>query len=94
MISIVKGKTEISLNLQGGLFPRIPLPLRGAEAKDRSAADRIFCLNIFHYLHLFLVVFIDNLSSVRKKGVKYKKLEIYELLEFLFAIYPNENPKK
>ena len=26
--------------------------------------------------------------------VKYKKLEIYELLEFLFAIYPNENPKK
>lgn len=36
MISNVKKKTEISLNLQGVHILRSSLPLRGAEVKDRS----------------------------------------------------------
>jgi len=36
MISIVKGKTEISLNLQKVLSPFFPLPLTGAEERDHS----------------------------------------------------------
>jgi len=36
MISIVKGKTEISPNLQGMLSLHFPLPLTVAEGKDRS----------------------------------------------------------
>jgi hypothetical protein len=36
MISIVKGKTEISPNLQGMLSLHFPLRLTVAEGKDRS----------------------------------------------------------
>jgi len=36
MISIAKGKTEISLNLQKVLNPFFPLPLMGAEERDHS----------------------------------------------------------